>query len=237
MAVLAAAAIGLSGCGSDGDAAPATSAPPASAEEQFAKASLALTTQPVQFSMEVGGQVAANGWLDVTGRQATVVASLPFGGKTTEMNALMIGDDVWLKVKANPRLAKWMHTTAADVAGTTFDMANPKNPGGVLGLVNAVNKVQLAGPGLFQGTVDMTTSPTYDPSKVGAHAEKLRAVPFVASTDGEGRLTSFEVDLSQFVPGMVMAATYSYVTPVTVSAPPADEVTAMPADLLAAIRG
>lgn len=174
--------------------------------------------------------------MDVTNRTAEVMGSLPIGGKSTGVHLIAVGDDVWLKLSGDPRLTKWLHTTTAQVAGSTFDLTAPGNPGGLLGLVNAVTRVESAGPGKFQGTVDMTTSPTYDPAKVGALADKLRAVPFQAKTDAEGHLSTFQVDLTGFAPNMVMSASYTYGVPVVVTPPPAADVMEMPAAMVAGIR-
>lgn len=238
--VLATVLIGLAGCGGSGEpdggpTTPATSASAVGAEEAFGAAAEALTTQPLQFKMEMRGLFSINGWMDVTARTAEIMGSMPIGGKATGIHMVGTADDVWLKIGSEAS-AKWMHATAAQVAGSTFDFTAPDNPGGVLGLVNAVNKVESAGTGRYQGTLDMTTSPTYDPSTAGALADKLRAVPFQATVDAEGRLSTFRVDMTGFQANMVMTASYTYGAPVVVKAPPAAEVIEMPAALLAGIR-
>ncbi|GAA1359775.1 hypothetical protein [Catellatospora chokoriensis] len=234
---LATVLIGLAGCGGSGEpAAPATSAPALAAEEVFATAAEALTTQPLQFKMEMRGLFSINGWMDVTARTAEVMGSMPIDGKSTAVHMLGTADDVWLKIDADSPSEKWMHATAAQLAGTTFDFTAPDNPGGVLGLVNAVNKVESAGTRRYQGTVDMTTSPTYDPATAGALADKLSAVPFQATVDEQGRLSTFRVDLTGLTPNLVMTASYTYGVPVVVKAPPAAEVIEMPATIVANLR-
>ena len=59
----------------------ATSAPAVAADEVFAAASRALTTQPLQFKMQMRGLFSVNGWMDVTARTAEVMGSLPVGGQ------------------------------------------------------------------------------------------------------------------------------------------------------------
>lgn len=237
MTIAAAALFGLTACaaadGSGGSPA-ATTAAPADATKSFAAATAALTTKPVAFTMSLPGQFSATGRMDPENRRAEVEGVMTMGGKNSDIHLIAIGDDVWLKMSGMKKLSngKWMHTTADRVKGSTFDIANPTNPGGIMNLINAVVQVEPSGATGFRGHLDMTKSPTANPNLSGALAEKLSAVPFTATTDTDGNLAGIRIDMSAFAPGVTMSATYQYGRPVDVTAPPASDVMPMPAELL-----
>lgn len=237
MTVAAAALFGVTGCATaDGTAGTpaATTAAPVDATTSFAAATAALTTKPVAFTMSLPGQFSATGRMDPGNRRAEVEGLLTVSGKNSDIHLIAIGDDVWLKMSGMTKLSgsKWMHTTSDRVTGSTFDFANPKNPGGIMNLINAVVQVERSGATGFRGILDMTKSPTADPNLTGAIADKLRTVPFTATTDTDGNLAGIRIDMSAFAPGVTMSATYQYGRPVEVTAPPASDVMPMPAELL-----
>ncbi|WP_203695321.1 hypothetical protein [Catellatospora coxensis] len=237
MAVAAATLLGLTGCatadGSAGSPA-ATTAAPVDASTSFAAATAALTTKPIAFTMSLPGQFSVTGSMDPANRRAEVEGLMTMSGKNSDIHLIAIGDDVWLKMSGMTKLSnsKWMHTTADRVTGSTFDIANPKNPGGIMNLINAVVQVEHSGATGFRGLLDMTKSPSADPNMTGAVAEKLSAVPFTATTDTDGNLAGIRIDMSAFAPGVTMSATYQYGRPVEVTAPPASDVMPMPTELL-----
>jgi hypothetical protein len=233
--------IGLAGCaGGSGPAATptsaVTSAPAADAQQTFAAATANLVKQSVKFDMGIAGQFTVSGHLDPKSLKAKVSGQMSIDGKGNSLECVVIGDDVWLKI-GGIGLDKWMHASADKIKGTTFDLANPVNPAGIMTMINAVNHVEHDGVNGFKGTLDMTKSPTASAEAIAAIGDKLRAVPFTASVHADGNLHTFVIDMSSFVPGAKMTATYSdYGTPLDVQAPPSVEVVEMPARMLASIK-
>ncbi|GAA0816731.1 hypothetical protein [Spirilliplanes yamanashiensis] len=112
---------------------------------------------------------------------------------------------------------------------TRFDAANPDITGSAA-LLDGVVTAEKQADGSYAGTLDATRSgpgqQLWTSKELTQHAEKLKAVPFVATLDAQGRLASLTID----VPGVGSNTAGEYKTTITgygtgkpVEAPPAAE--------------
>lgn len=246
-ATAVAAIAGLGGCGTGPDAssgassaatAPSTPADP-SAELSAAAEKLAETT--AKLTLTAAGTSAA-GVFDPGGQRVELTMTVGSGG---QLVIRQIGDDLFVRTDESMARAlgatpgKWLHTDLSQVPETS--PLNPKNndPRNTARLLAASTEVTRSGDHAFTGTLDLTKSPTGNPAALKAMGDKAKAVPFSATTDADGRLTSITIDMESVVPGAGQVKTeYSdFGVPVSLEAPPASQVAEMPARFRQALGG
>ncbi|MBW6438879.1 hypothetical protein KZ829_34630 [Actinoplanes hulinensis] len=230
--VTIAALAGMGGCGSaTTDSKPAaTTQAAADPLAEFVAASKKLGTETMKMKMEMPGGIEASGVSDLAGKKVDMVMSVGAAGQTMEIAVRLVGDEMFMKYGATAG-AKWWRLDVSKLPASSS--MNPKNMADASAFAQAAVKVEKNGD-TFSGTLDMTKSPTADPESLKALGDKASAVPFTAKVDGEGRLTELVIDMSSLGAGAgKMTTTYSdFGTPVSVEAPPAAEVTEMPAEML-----
>ena len=98
-----------------------------------------------------------------------------------------------------------MHTTAGQVAGSRLDFTAPDNPGRGAGAgQRRRTRWRAPAPRRWQGTRGHDHVADLRPEHGRGAGRQVRAVPFRATTDEKGRLSTFTVDLTGFAPNMVM---------------------------------
>nr|WP_296064666.1 hypothetical protein [uncultured Actinoplanes sp.] len=251
--VALAAIIGLTGCGpksesSAGRAPAAGSSASALAQpsSEFEAAVARIGDTPVKVTMTMLGGMGMTGAVDAKAHRAELTTAM---GTTGSMVVRQVGTDLY--VKASGQLASlaggpsgtWMHIDTSKVgAASPLNLAN-SDPKTTAKMLTGSTDVQKTGDHTFAGKVDFTKSPTFRSAGAAADTSgltgKLKAVPFTARTDDQGRLVNLTFDLESLAPGVgKMTTEYSdFGTPVDVQAPPSSQVVPMPEKFRRAMGG
>jgi hypothetical protein len=179
--------------------------------------------------------MSATGVVDPKSQKAVMDMTLGAGSGETTVQVRKVGTDMYMKFGGSlAKLAgegKWLHIDAAKVAaGSSFDIMPSDDPGGAQAMIKAMTKAESDGNGGYRGTIDLTKTPKFNKDAIKGLGAKATAVPFTATVDAEGRLSSMTVDMSGIAAGAgAMTTTYSdFGTKVEVQAPPASQVTEAP---------
>ncbi|MEV6929072.1 hypothetical protein AB0M46_31905 [Dactylosporangium sp. NPDC051485] len=228
------AAVGLAGCetevttgpGTPGQAraikpvqASASALPPAEALKGAVKA---LDTTSYNFGIKAG-EVSGGGRIDPAAKSANMQLTGEVEKISISMAYIVIAPNLWFKGDFGDELNQhWGLKPGAwlliDKTKLTSTASLPINDAGApeLGVTelfkDGLSAVERADATHFTGTVDMTLAnsilaPSEDTLK-GAGA-KAKAVPFTATTDAEGRLTSFKIDGAGIDPNLSMELTFT----------------------------
>lgn len=241
--VLAAATLALAGCGDTSqpnanNTAPATSAPALSAKEAFTSAVKKLNDTSSKADLSMDGLVTMKGTAltDPAGKKAHVTNDVTAAGTTIKTEMISINNEVWVKMSGVPGLpTKWMHVAADKVKpGSSLDITKDSSAK----LDSAVVTVERDGATGFKGTLDMAKTGTASEDLLKRLGDKAKAVPFTATVDSQGRLTTIVLDMTAVTPGTgKLSTTYSgFGDPVTVTAPAAADTMEMPAQILEAMN-
>lgn len=244
------AIIVLSGCNGDSDSpssasggstTAATTTAPADPASEFEAAITKTVDTSVKLKMTMIGGIEVSGAADAKARTSEVTSDL---GALGSMSVRQIGDDVF--VKAGGQLSKsgglpagkWMHLDTSDVPANS-PLKTAGDPQQTAKMLAASSDVTKTGEHSFAGKIDMTKSPTFDPSALPGAADKLKAVPFTAETDDQDRITKLVIDMDSVMPGAgKMTVDYSdFGAPVNVQAPPSSQVVPMPEAFRKAMGG
>ncbi|WP_117215933.1 hypothetical protein [Allorhizocola rhizosphaerae] len=243
--VLAAATFALAGCGdnpqpsgTDSTPPPTSSAPQASAKEAFTNAVKKLQQQSSKAELKMDGMVAmtATTQTDPAGKKATSATEVNVSGVKVTTSILANNGEVWVKMTGVPGAPdKWMHVAADKVAkGSSLDLTKDQSTR----LEASIVTVERDGASGFKGTLDLTKMGTVSEDLVKQLGDKAKALPFTATVDSQGRLSTMEIDLNGAMAGLgKMTTKYSaYGEPVNVTPPAASEVVEMPEQFLAALN-
>lgn len=166
-------------------------------------------------------------------------------GFTMTMGYLIIDQESWVKITfANtkgvtglPKLPKkWLHLDRTKVKDQEDVGFGDPDPASAVSLFRSIVDVTEPAAGQFTGTVDLTTATKaeiLDKQGLDALGAQAKAVPFRAVVDGQGRLTSIELDVPAYgeVKAYTHQATYSdYGAAPAVEEPPAGETQEAPAE-------
>lgn len=210
-----------------------------SAADALTGAAEKLNDDTVKVTMDMAG-MKANGSMDPVANKAMMTMDVTTSGQTLKIDIVSLDKDAYLKVTGLPNVQnKWMHVDAAKLAGGNFDIMPQGDPAGANNLVKSVVDVQREGDLGFRGTIDLTRSPSVDKAAVTALGEKAKAVPFTATVDDHGRLSTLSVQMGTVVPSLgTLTTTYSdFGAPVTVAKPAASETVEAPDSLLKLLAG
>jgi hypothetical protein len=238
--------LALAACGDD--PSPAPSAPPASASAASTSTSAApasvpgdpakavdaaadrLVSEPFKLKFSSIGS-EATGSVD-TRAQVSEIDTLLQNGAT--INVRQFGTDQFVQVTGDPAGAlhatpgKWMHIDTKGLpAGNPLSPERNQAASGA-NLLKTATAVRVEHPGAYSGVVDLSRGgATQLPSAI---AGKLKAVPFTAETDGQGRFTKLVFNLDSVVSGAGQLASsyYDYGVPVDVPRPAAGDTVPMP---------
>lgn len=248
-ALLVLGVVTAGGCGVADAVKEAASPPPAGPEDRLLKALPDFATGPFHFTVK-GGTQPVTGVLDASKKSYRLEVSEkdPDLGFTLTMKFLVVREKSWIKINFRgtenltglPTLPKkWMlvdpaKVEDADDAPLSYD--NETDPGEVGAVLHAIVDVKETGTGTFEGTTDLTRqgeAGIVEDAHLKALGEKAKAVPFVASVDGQGRLTRTVVKIP--AAGKAKAAEYvvvydGYGTTESPAEPAADEQQKAPKD-------
>jgi len=242
LATLATAAFALAGCENSG-ATPAASAPAptgtassASAADPAAVSALSKATALLGTSSFT--MTATSG----TGFKLTAAVDPPNGNGTAELTAsgpnaevniktLLAGKDLYAQVPGITKAGTWTHLDVSRLpeganVGLRPDQIDPVNTANLLG---AATDVHATGTDSYAGSLDLTkaaglaglTQVTID-----GYGDAASKVPFTATLDPQGRLSTLTINLPQGEPIDVRYADYG--APVAVTRPAASEITEAP---------
>jgi hypothetical protein len=237
LGLFAAAAIGLAGCGANsgtgGTTGGATPGAATSAAAQGAAAAELTAAAQKLNDDTVTTQVTSNGLtssgkIDPKGNKADVTMKVTASTGSADFQVRALGDDVYIQARGLPNVqpGKWLHIDAAKAAGTTFDIIPDGDAAGANRFVKTVADVKKDGSGSYSGTLDLTKVPAGSGVTVNGMGDKASAVPFTATVDDQGRLTSMTIDMSGLSAQLgTLKTTYSnFGSPVTVAAPATSDI-------------
>ena len=239
LALAAAFAVATAGCNTAPDSEPgaATSPTAAATPKDALLASVKdLRTTPFKAQGTLSGGVAVESAIDPVAKAGTHTMSLSIPQIDMSLTAeqITIGSDVYAKIAVknftDPRVKSlpkgWMKVDLAKIKKPedfTLDDPDPANLESRL--FPGLSTVERSGDRGFKGTLDLTKgtgSGIVDEETVTALKEKASAVPFEATVDDRGRISTFKI----LVPAVgsdeaeTWQVTYSaYGTPVTVTKP------------------
>ena len=245
LTALLAVSVAVTGACGVADAVKESAAPASAQPLQPRDALLAslpdASTGSFRFTIE-GGEAPSSGEIDAS-RQSYRVGFRyrePKAGFTLLSDYLVVKQQSWIKIRFTgtegltglPRLPKkWMLIDPAKVKTDDVPVAydNETDPGEAGAVLRAIVDVTQTGAGHFAGTTDLTQqgdAEIVDAARLRALGEKARAVPFEATVDSAGRLTSTVVRIP--ATGKTKASRYAityagYGTTPTPAAPPADK--------------
>ncbi|NUR50729.1 MAG: LppX_LprAFG lipoprotein [Hamadaea sp.] len=241
-------ALAVAGCNADKgtatdssspSAAPSSSVPKTAAKDALAAA--ADKTNGTSYRLRVG----MNGMMTVSGlgnvetmsKKYDMDMTVDMGSSKLTMQTVVVDTDMYIKIKGMPGLpSQWMKVSTSKIKpGSQLD-PNTQN---LVTMADWVVSAEWDGEYAVKGTLDMSKSPTATEQAKQQLGDKAKAVPFTATIDRNGYLTGMTLDMNAMMPGTgSMTASYSnFGEPVTVTVPPANQVTPMPAELIAAMGG
>jgi hypothetical protein len=192
------------------DAGAPASAKPLTPRDTLLKSLPDASTGSFRFTVE-GGEAPSAGEIDA-GRQSYQVGfryKEPDAGFTLLSDFLVVQQQSWIKIRFTdtegltglPKLPKkWMLIDPAKVKDADVPLAydNETDPGEAGAVLRAIVDVEQTSAGHFTGTTDLTQqgqADIVDAARLKALGEKAKAVPFEATVDGQGRLTSTVVKI------------------------------------------
>lgn len=249
LGVGAAAVLVLAACNPDSTPAASGSGSPGAsasvASSPSAEPTVTVPADPGKALLDAAGRLGKQAFkvkFSALGQEATGSIDLP--GKVSEIDTLLqngatinvrqFGTDQYVQVTGDTADAlhatpgKWMH-----VDTTGLPTGNPLSPdrnqaASAANLLKGATGVTRTAAGDYSGKVDLShNGATQLPAGLGS---KLKAVPFTAKIDAQGRLTSLIFDMNSVLSGAgeLNTAYYDYGVPVSVARPAAGETTPMP---------
>jgi hypothetical protein len=223
------------GCDPGGDAAPVPPVGDPLAQVRAAAAKTAGVPARVTLSAP---DVEVTGHTDPVGKALTLTATTSADGETTESKVRVVADDAWMTLGKTylPNLdpAKFIRFPASEFAQASLvHLGDPFDPAGLKGFSAAMTAATRTGEGAYSGKLDLAEAPAgVSRGLLPATAEQLRnngggsqSVPYEASVDPQGYLTSLTVTLPTYAS---TAAFADLGKPVKITKPGAAEVTEVP---------
>lgn len=242
--------VGTAGCGTNGQAGAGSTAPSAGTAESVSTTSAAgapsattaapndalsaavtaLSTTSYKLHMQQSDG-SVTGEIDPAAKTAQVTSTGTVSGQNISVGYTVITPDVWTKIDLGATLNKqlgltpgtWMHIDRTKVTDRSQLPVNAAGEFTIGTLLTGVANVQQTDSTHYTGTVDLTDtnsllSPDKDAlTKAGA---KAKAVPFTATLDDQGRLTSFKEDGATIDPALTVEITFTdFGAPMSITKP------------------
>jgi hypothetical protein len=178
------------------------------------------------------------GEVDAATHSESLTMAVASSTRSVHEQITVLGTDMYLKMDVPIQGAdatKWIHLDLARLRSlASLGFSDPWDPTNLSAYGKDLITVQQSSPGQFQGTVDITKAPL--PSLTSAllaqFGDAFKAIPFQATTDDEGRLTSLTIQMPALgadIPASTTKMTFSdFGTPVHVQAPPAAQTQEAP---------
>lgn len=220
-----------------------TTAPAKPASEELIDAVKKVNSTNYSFSMKVA-ETTMTGAADPAKKAMKMKMQVSAQGANLTIDVVAVGTDYYLKMAGMPipgvDASKYMHLDATKVTSLkNFGIEDLNDPTNTAELTRQFVNVEKTGEGKFKGTMDLTKATALD-DDIKALGDKAKAVPFEATVDSQGRLTTlkFTVPAGTSTPEMPMEMTYSdFGGSVTVAKPAASEVVEAPASIYAMFNG
>ena len=252
VAVFAAIGFAAAGCGgstSGGNAGASTGAsagakvsptPTLAPKDALVASTTQLQKTSYKFTMSAAGLSGTGATEAASAKTASMSVSGTEEGVSIKMDFILINTDAYIKMdmgQLNAQLGiaanKWMHLDASKLSSDAgLPIGDTGDPTDVTGLFAGLNDVKTTDGKNFTGTIDMTKatgSSTPDADLLDKVGAKAKAVPFTASVDDQGRLTSMKIDGSGIDPQLNVSMTFSdYGSPSNVTKPDASQIVEAP---------
>ncbi|RBJ09205.1 hypothetical protein DRA43_05110 [Micromonospora provocatoris] len=241
VALVALLGLGLTGCGdrtgadapAERAAATGSASPATTPRDELTAAIEKLNEQTLRVKLD-SAMLSAHGVTDPRARtMQTTLTMAAFG----EVRMLVIGADTWVKFdgELGEQLGgsrKWLRMDTGNGVMPVDD------PGGAKKLLAAVVDVRRSGDRSYAGTLDYTRSGANGKALMAA-GDKAKALPFTATVDEQGRLSTFTMNMTPIDASLgQMSVTYSeFGTPVRLSPPAPSAAEEAPAEIAAAFSG
>lgn len=204
-----------------------------------------LSGETFKISMESAG-TTMSGVADGTTGDAQMSMDASSAGTDTTIEVRKVGTDLYMKFGGEIASLlggsgkEWMHIDAGKMSDSSaFNLLPEDDPTGTKAFMEALTDVERVGDGSFKGTMDLTKSSKYAQNEaLSSMSAQMKAIPFTAKVDGEGRLTEMTVDMSSLgaSAGTMKTSYTDFGTEVKVEAPAAADVEEMP-DTLSSMFG
>lgn len=248
LAGLAALAFAVAGCGQakNDNSSPSSSPTPASPKDALIASVQELQKTSFKFTIK-DAESTGDGVVDPATKSGNIRAKFsdPDLSFSINMEFLLIGSDTWAKVDLGsmaglpglPQLPnKWMHLDRAKLSNADELGLDDADPAGAADILAAIASVERSGDRAFTGTLDLTQGKAkeagiVDEKIVTDLADQAKAVPFEATVDDKGRLTSLKIKVpaAGTVKAQTWEVTYSdYGAPANLTKPPAADVVEAP---------
>lgn len=240
---LAASLAFLAGCKTDSTTPSAASggasnAPAATPAQELAAAAAKLGTSTFKYTVSVS-TIDLNGQADPANKSVKLAFAMPQDGAQFAMDFIAVGTDYYVKISGLPLpgidSSKWYHIDSTKVKSLdSFGISDMNDPVGMIAFASMVKNVEKTGTGTFKGTFDFSKPASgFTEKDISELGEKAKNIPFEASVDGQGRLTSFKFTVPPFgsekTETPVTMNVTDYGTAVTISKPAAGEIVEAPA--------
>jgi hypothetical protein len=248
--VVLAAGLAIAGCTSTGtttatsSASPSASASAGSAAPAGARDALLASIDPLtktsyKYTLTTAG-LTGQGANDPANKKATLSLTGQQQSNSVTIEVTTIGTDMWMKLNfgtnnnnLNISTDKWFHVDATKLGANPNLPVDPNGAANTANLLTGAVDVQSSDAHHFSGTLDLTKGTTtgmLGQADVERLATKLKAVPFTATTDDQGRLSNLKIDLSTVDPTLaaVQTAFSDYGTTVTANRPDPAQVVEAP---------
>jgi hypothetical protein len=197
---------------------------PSEAAGELIAAAQKLNDDTVKVTEDAGGTRMVS-TLDPKAGKATIVWTMPMDrGRSTTVEARILGQDVYWREDPTVDSGKWVHFDRAALAGTPFEALTAGDPVGAGRYVGAVIDVKSDGHDRYSGTLDFAKVRDAGGSVDEPDSEDF-PVPFTATIDNQRRLINLSLQLSSIDSDLSIEITYTdFGAPLTVEAPPAIQV-------------
>lgn len=180
--------------------------------------------------------MSAEGAVDPAGKKANLAMKVAAPEASMDFKIVLLAENLYVKYGGIPGLPKeWMRVDASKIKdGSTLDIMPEGDPMGANNLIKGIVDVERDGDLGFKGTLDLTKSPTADPESLKMFGDKVKAVPFTAKVDPQGRLVEMSVATEGVSPllGEMRVSYDNFGKPVEITPPKASDVVEMPDSLL-----
>jgi hypothetical protein len=242
LATMATVALAVAGCGDNTAATPSSSGAPAphtsvtGSADPAAAAKLSVAAEQLgdtSFTLTAtsgpGFKLTAS--IDPPGGKGT--AQLTASGPNAEINikTLLIGQDLYAQVPGITKAGTWTHVDGSRLpAGVNIGLKPGQiDPVSTADLLKNTTDVKATSDTSYSGSLDLSKAAGLaglGQVTVAASEAPVQNVPFTATLDPQGRLSTLTVELPQSEPLQVTYANYGQ--PITVTAPAASEITEAP---------
>jgi hypothetical protein len=192
----------------------------------------AFSTTSYKFRMQ-SSDASVTGEVDPAAKTAQILSSGTESGQIFSVGYTVITPDVWTKIDLGDTLNKkfgldkntWMHIDRTKI---TDSSQLPVNSAGELtfsisDLLLGVANVRQTDSTHYTGTIDVTNiNSALSPNKdaLAKAGDKAKAVPFTATLDDQGRMTSLKEDGATIDPGLTSEITFTdFGAPMSITKP------------------